>query len=153
MSAQRGDDDGVLLLYCEGASVHIEPISAAIDLTPAARIVPLRRRPGCALLARDGVTLNGRPALPIQVLRDRDEIRAAGRAIYFTTDAIPEESTLQSATPLRCARCLGGVAAGDRVIRCPGCRAHHHSRCWNEGGRCHKCHHPAASLSWTPEAL
>ncbi len=137
----------MLLLRPGGAT---QSIDSPVDIASVARIVRRDRR--CILFARDGVTVNGLPPLPIQVLRDRDEIRAAGQTIYFTADAIPQESILRTSMPLRCARCLGGLAEGDRVVRCPRCLAHHHPCCWHGAG-CLKCLHPAASLAWTPEPL
>jgi len=140
----------MLLLSPDGATWSL---SSPIDIASRARVIPLPHRRACALLAREGVTVNGLAALPIQLLNDRDEIRVDGEFFYFACDGVPQESVLQSAAPLRCARCLGDLENGDRVMRCPGCVAHHHPACWFEGNGCQKCQHPARSLVWKPEAV
>ena len=147
----------MLLLRSDGESDHVEamPVKTDMptDLESVAMLIPLPHRRRCALVAREGVTVNGIPALRLQVLRDRDEIRAAGRTFYFTTDAVPEVSVLRTRTPIRCARCLHALADGDDVVRCPRCQTHHHPDCWHSGQGCLKCLHPAEGLSWIPERV
>jgi RING finger family protein len=146
----------MLLLRSDRESDYVEamPVKTDIptDLEGVAMLIPLPHRRRCALVAREGVTVNGIPAFPLHVLRDRDEIRAAGQTFYFTTDAVAEVSIVRTATPIRCARCLDALADGENVVRCPGCQTHHHPDCWNGIG-CLKCLHPADGLSWIPERV
>src|SRR5262249_17965039 len=53
---------GMLLLSPDGATWSL---SSPIDIASRARVIPLPHRRACALLAREGVTVNGLAALPI----------------------------------------------------------------------------------------
>jgi hypothetical protein len=128
------------------------PVDTPVDLAPVARLVRAAAVRGCVLLARDGVRVNGMRCLPLQVLHDRDEICAAGKRFYFSVDALPEVSVFRSHKTVRCARCLGLLADGEQVVRCPGCSAHHHPGCWDHGGSCQKCRRSASGVAWTPDA-
>jgi len=127
------------------------PDDAPVDLGNLAKLVRVAGIRGCVMLARDGVKVNGSMSLPLQVLRDRDEIFAAGQRFYFSVDALPTISVLGSRTTVRCARCLGLLAAGEQVVRCPRCTAHHHPGCWDHGGTCQKCRRPASGAAWAPD--
>lgn len=144
----------LLRLDREGGRVDTVPLvgGAPHDLTADAQVVPLPDGRRWALLAREGVTVNGISSPPILLLRDRDEIHVAGQVFFFTADANPEVSVIQSDASIRCARCQGPLARGTRALKCPRCSTHHHPDCWNDGG-CQRCWLPAHSPAWVPEPV
>lgn len=147
---------GTMVLWgWDGEAARMRPAdieaNVPIDIDGVARLLPLPPGRRCALLARESVRVNGIRCLPLQILRDRDEIRVGNKIFYFSMDSIPRVSRVHVNRTVRCARCLGCLATGDEVVRCPGCQAHHHPDCWRLGPGCQKCQHAADAVSWTPD--
>jgi len=108
----------------------------------------------CALLAQNGVLVNGLRSLPFRVLADRDEISAGGQVFYVCTEAAAEPASFNAENKkVRCGRCLGRLTDGEQVVRCPQCRAHYHAGCWAYAPDCARCQHTTAGVSWIPEDL
>ena len=129
------------------------PPAAAIDVGAMARLIPAGTR-RWALLASGGVTVNGRPCLPMEILEDRDEVCVAGERYSFGALSPPEVITIGGDDRrIRCARCLDRLRDGDPVVRCPRCRAHHHASCWRYDVHCQKCECPTDGALWTPDSL
>jgi hypothetical protein len=102
------------------------------------------------------VDVNGLPvAANIHVLANRDEIMVDQERLYFSTE-VPATVEKYSGATLRCPRCKLEINAGDRVVRCPGCKAVHHEDCWSYAPTCSLCPAPTpldAGYQWTPEEL
>lgn len=110
------------------------------------------------------VAVNGdAPCAGLVVLRDRDEIRLAGRVRFFTArnaaavERWPDGTALAA---LRCPRCRRRIEEGTAVVRCPGCGVVHHESdalpCWTYAERCAACPEPTVhdeASRWTPEEL
>jgi len=124
----------------------------AVDLDAVARLVRIPGG-GSALLAPITVRLNGVPCLPIQILRDRDEISTPHHLYCFTTATAAAVTFTGGCGKMRCARCLGQLIDGESIVECPRCRAHHHADHWKYGPGCQKCNYPTTGPSWIPEAM
>ena len=144
----RWDDDGM----CWRPS--LVPPDSAFSIGDTARLIPVAGARRWALLAGDDARVNGLPCLPLEILDDHDEVRIAGERYYFSAQSPPEVVTFADETKkVRCARCLGRLAGGDQIVRCPGCRAHHHAGCWTYDTRCQKCATPTDGRLWVPESV
>ena len=109
----------------------------------------------CGLLVRGDadadVEINGGPALSLQVLAHRDEIRVAGRLFYFSVASPPEPAHFAPGKhEVHCARCKVPLSANDRVLHCPLCRGPHHLECFNYVPTCGACRE---TMSWMPEGV
>jgi hypothetical protein len=129
------------------------PSESAFRVSDEAQLIPVGAR-GWALLAADGVKVNGLPCLPIEILVDRDEVYVAGAHYCFSQLSPPEVVAFVSdKKSIRCARCLERLVDGDQIVRCPSCRAHHHATCWTYDARCQKCPLPTDGAVWIPDSL
>lgn len=119
-----------------------------------ARLIPVPGSRRWALLVGNGARVNGLPCLPFEVLDHRDEVRIAGGRYCFSAQTPAEEvAFVDQNKKIRCTRCLGHLANGDRIVRCPRCRAHHHAACWTYDTRCQKCPAATDDALWVPESL
>jgi hypothetical protein len=117
-------------------------------------VIPVTGTRRWALLAHDDAKVNGLPCLPFEVLDDQDEVRIAGKQYCFSSQTPAEVvAFVDENKNIRCARCLGRLVEGDRIIRCPGCRAHHHASCWSYDTKCQKCPSRTDDILWVPESL
>ena len=105
------------------------------------------------------VLVNGWPlALGVRVLRDRDEISAASKRLFFSTESLVRVESFDGA-PIPCARCQQQIADGAASVRCPECGAVCHEGelpCWSYAPTCPRCPQPTvldAGFNWTPEVL
>lgn len=129
-------------------------LDAPFRVSDFARLIPLTGTRRWALLAGRGARVNGLPCLPMEILDDRDEVYIAGECYYFSAQSPPEVVTCAGdKKKIRCARCLGRLVDGDQIVRCPGCRAHHHASCWTYDVRCQKCPFPTDGRLWVPNSL
>ena len=104
----------------------------------------------CGLLVRGDAEINGDPALSFQVLAHRDEIRVAGRLFCFSVASPPEPARfVPGKHEVHCARCSVALAANERVLHCPLCRAPHHLECFDYAPTCGACRE---TMCWMPEA-
>jgi hypothetical protein len=143
----RWDDDG----QCWRPTL-VPPAPHVLD--SAATLIPLSGARRWALLVRGDARVNGRPCLPFEILDHQDEVRIAGERYCFSAQSPAEVVTFADGnTRIRCARCLGRLADGDRIVRCPDCGAHHHQSCWTYDTRCQKCPSSTADAMWVPEPL
>jgi Prokaryotic RING finger family 1 len=124
------------------------PANDGVALDGLARVVSPDGK-ACTLIAKDGVRVNGFPALPAMALVERDEIRAGGQRYFLAAD---ETAAMGFAgdSKTRCARCKDLLSAGEQVIFCPRCRSVHHEGCWSYGPRCAACEQEVAG-EWRPE--
>ena len=132
---------------CDAISL---PAEGVVPLDVAARLV-LAEGAGCVLLAAGDVLVNGGAALPAVVLEEGDEIRA-GSQTYIMGPRMegPVECTAADSRTC-CARCNSAVAAGERVLLCPACRAAHHPECWGYAPQCAGCGRHTAAAEWRPQ--
>ncbi len=152
------------------------------DAGEAFPLAPTRPRSACAMLSRyrergaqkallisrpdARLFVNGQRALPITVLRDRDELSLAGRTLVFAEAgeaAVVRVAAGADATC--CSRCSMDLAPGDRVVFCPKCGAPHHEgllgradasealACWSDGPACGGCLESRESLVWDPDEV
>jgi phage FluMu protein Com len=107
------------------------------------------------------VHVNGLPiAANIHVLADRDEIIVNQERLYFSKEVLATVEKYSGIT-VRCPRCKLEIITGERVVRCPACRALHHmelptKNCWGYAQTCALCPAPTvlgAGYQWTPEEL
>jgi len=114
------------------------------------------------LLAAPSVRVNGSPvAAGIVALRDRDEICADGRRVFFSTESLAEVVPYPGGERTTfCPRCRLEIAAGTLAVRCPHCGVWHHQSaelpCWTYAERCVQCDQRTAldaGYRWTPEEL
>jgi hypothetical protein len=110
-----------------------------LDVNGGARLVPVAGGRRWGLLVGGNATVNGRAALPLEILDDRDEIGIGGERHSFGAQSPAEVVAFGQAGNVRCARCLGRLGDGDRVVRCPDCTAYHHAPCWTYDAGCQKC--------------
>jgi hypothetical protein len=130
------------------------PADTPMGVPGGAQFIPLARGRQWALLARNGAKVNGLPCLPLEILEDRDEVRIDGEHYCFSAQATAAVVSFGPAPRrIRCARCLGRLAAGDRIVLCPRCSAHHHASCWTYDARCQKCPCPTTHTAWMPDDL
>jgi hypothetical protein len=117
---------------------------------------------GWVVVGPPAVSVNGsRLDLGIRVLRDRDELRAGGGRVFFSTETLAVVVPFPGAgKPTFCPRCKLEIALGSPVVRCPGCGVYHHQSeefpCWVYAPRCALCDHPTAldaGYRWVPEDL
>lgn len=128
--------------------------NAPFGVNGHARLIPLNGTRRWALLARDGVRVNGRPCLPIQILGDRDEIAIDEEHFCLSLQSPPAVVEFRANTKnIRCARCLGRLKDGDEIVRCPGCGAHHHGACWTYDARCQQCTFRTDGSAWVPDPV
>jgi hypothetical protein len=131
----------------------IVPPAGPVDVAGGARLIPVGGK-RWALIAGKGVRLNGLVPLPIEVLGDRDEIRIGDQYYAFGAQSPPEPVAFRGhKKEVRCARCLGRLADGTEIVRCPACHAYHHASCWTYDTHCQKCPFPTAGNPWTPASL
>jgi hypothetical protein len=131
----------------------------AVGWLVADRCPSLPRR--AVLLAPDGdVLLNGRPPLPMNVLRRGDEIRVAKASLYFTDeDPLRVVAFDPDAFPMasrKCSRCHRALTLGEPVVVCPCCGLLYMAQpdkspnCWGFGP-CIGCkREPAVDFVWQP---
>lgn len=110
------------------------------------------------LFARPSVFVNGRPALPLQPLADRDEIHIGAAVWCVSVDSLPTHERFHASEQvIQCARCQGVLADGDATIICPQCQARYHDTtrlpCWTYGPTCARCRRSTARSIWQPEPL
>ena len=130
------------------------PPDAPFRVGDEARLIPVSGTRRWALLARDGAKVNGLPCLPFEILEHQDEVRIAGERYCFSAQTAAEVVTFVGThKKIRCARCLGRLADGAPIVRCPRCGAHHHAPCWTYDTRCQKCPSPTDEALWIPESL
>jgi hypothetical protein len=121
---------------------------------------------GVLLLARlRSVRVNGRPALPVTVLRRGDEIRIDRVSLFFSDETSlqvvpfsPGHENEPGAALVECTRCHGPIRPGEPVVFCPACgsvymaQADRAPNCW-EFGSCLCCgRDPKVAFSWLPRA-
>jgi len=125
---------------------------ALAEFGRGACVMLLTPKRACALLAQAGCKVNGVEPLPLRVLRDRDEIRAGGDVIYFSTDTRAEPAAFVGAgKPVRCARCHSELQQGEQAVHCPGCGSVQHAECWSYAVTCASCKQATSGSTWTPE--
>lgn len=129
---------GWLLRSGEGHERVTISVAGVLDLAEGVRLVVLK--PATCLLASGGAAaVNGRPAPPLVVLLEGDEVRA-GEVRFVLEAEVPATVTF---APHRmricCARCHDALAEGDQVVTCPSCGSAHHAECWPYGPRCAGC--------------
>ena len=110
-----------------------------------------------------GVHINGVPlALGIRVLADKDEIRAAGHRLFFSTEELARVVPFPGlAQPAFCPRCKQQIQPGDLAVCCPSCRAWSHQSekfpCWTYDQSCALCQRQSTALdagfSFNPATL
>lgn len=140
------------------------PLAAVTSVGDSAQVLgsytPEGRR--WVLLGSPAVRVNGLPVgAGLVALRDRDEICADGRRVFFSSEALAavvpfpggERATI-------CPRCMLEIPAEAAAVACPQCRVWHHSTdplpCWTYAERCALCDQATAldaGFRWTPEAL
>ena len=111
--------------------------------------------------AAAGAVVNGRPAPPARLLRDRDELRLArSPRLVFGQEPEARVEPFPGRVDAVCPRCRSPIAAGDAAVQCPGCHVWHHLTdelpCWTHAATCGTCDHPTplgAGPRWTPESL
>ena len=117
---------------------------------------------GWVVVGPCSVSVNGsRLDTGIRVLRDRDELRAAGGRMFFSSESLavvvpfpdPGKTTF-------CPRCKLAIAPGSPAVRCPQCGVWHHQSeelpCWVYSVSCSLCDHPTAldaGYRWVPGEL
>jgi len=114
------------------------------------------------LLGPPAVRVNGVPlAAGVRVLRDRDEVRAAGRRMFFSAETLATIEPMPALErPAICPRCRTAIEVGTLAVRCPKCHVWHHQSdelpCWLYGASCSVCDQPTAldaGYRWSPEDL
>ena len=112
---------------------------------------------GALLFAQPSVTVNGRSALPLNVIEDRDEIRVGSTTWCLSFDSAPIRERFHDAgQAIHCARCQGPLADGEATILCPQCHARYHDgelRCWTYVSTCGRCRRSTAQRVWQPDPL
>jgi Prokaryotic RING finger family 1 len=130
------------------------PSPVPVHVRDCARLIPVNGGRRWALLAGDGVRVNGLSPLPIQILGDRDEVRIGDECYYFSAQSPVEIVAFRGdKKEVRCARCLARLADGTQIVQCPACRAHHHASCWTYDTRCQKCPFQTTGTPWMPDFL
>ncbi|MGP8251887.1 MAG: hypothetical protein ACLQHF_07615 [Terracidiphilus sp.] len=119
--------------------------------------------PMWALVAapRSGFRVNGEePVAGLQVLADRDELRAGDKGPYFFSTEMPAAVALfeGSGRPVFCGRCRQQIEPGSPAVHCPGCGVWYNQspefECWTYAETCAFCDTRTAldaGLRWTPE--
>ena len=151
-----------------GVDLSVDPPRAIDAAASHRRDCPCLLMPwesGWALLAwpEAGVRVNGKAvSIGIRLLRDRDEIRPAGRPpVYFSTERLAGVEQLPDGSEeLFCARCRQRIEEGGEAVRCPACGIWLHESeelpCWTYASTCALCDQTTdleAGFRWTPEDL
>lgn len=113
------------------------------------------------LLGDAGTRVNGTPLVAgLCVLRDRDELLAGGRRVYFSTEMPAGIAPFAGPAAVTCPRCRLDIEPGTPAVVCPGCRVVHHQHdelpCFTHAARCAVCDHPSAldaGYGSSPEGL
>jgi hypothetical protein len=156
--------DGPLAIASGAEFIAVEPGATSAGAHEIARLVPWHAadgRRGAILLARSsGVVINGRPALPVTVLRRGSEIRAGATTCYFTDERPLRVVSLTLDHGMKeptCTRCQGPIHAGNPVVFCPLCGVVYMAQpdkspnCW-DFGPCLVCSRdPDVAFVWEPD--
>ena len=148
----------------EADAWRCEPLRDAAALGAGAELLRATTPDGerWAILGGREIRVNGTPVdAGIVVLRDRDEISAAGRRVFFSTESLATVVPFVAGErPTFCPRCRGPIEDGSPAVLCPNCRVWYHQSaelpCWRYAERCALCDQPTAldaGWRWTPEAL
>jgi hypothetical protein len=109
----------------------------------------------------DQVLLNGQAPLAMMALRRGDEIRVAGKSLFFTDEdplrVIHYDGLAGPGVQTSCSRCHRLFSAGEPVVACPVCgllymhQADREETCWSFGP-CLGCQRdPHVQFVWRPE--
>jgi len=140
------------------------PLDADTLIADDARLVRATTPDGerWVVLGAPSVRVNGVAlGAGIAVLRDRDELFAAGVRMFFSTETLAVIAPFPAGVEdVLCARCRTSMVADTPAVRCPDCGAWHHQTdglpCWIYTERCARCPRTTAfdaDYAWTPEGL
>ncbi len=156
-------DRTVLVLGAGGSAPVVAPATGG-DVAAATQLLRRTTADGTVwlLLGTDAVRVNGSPLdVGLRVLRDQDELVAAGRRMFFSTETLAVIVPLPvTERAVFCPRCKLEIAPGSPAVACPQCGVWHHQSddypCWTYAERCTLCDQPSAldaGYRWTPDDL
>src|SRR5262249_26330940 len=108
----------------------------------------------------DRLAVNGWPVLGLRALTDRDEIRFAGRRLFFSARRLARGRPVPRVDRPRSPPRRQPLEVGRPGVCCPACGVWHHAipelPCWTYAPRCSVCNQTTAEdagFRWTPAEL